>query len=124
MIHVAAVHGNTDIAALLLKHGEQIDSLDEDSYTAMHYAALGNNTEMIQFLHVKVMIVYSPFRILYSVHIIPSYIIIILILIARAWCLSFGNSLNFSSSILIVLYKLKIINTYPCITSYMIENAT
>lgn len=56
MVHLAAVHGNIDIAKLLLNHGAQIDCLDEDGYTAMHYAALGNNVHMIHFLHTQVMI--------------------------------------------------------------------
>ncbi|RDD41572.1 Transient receptor potential cation channel subfamily A member 1 [Trichoplax sp. H2] len=51
MLHLAANNGNIDIAKLLLNHGTKIDSLDEDNYTAMHYAALGNHADMITFLH-------------------------------------------------------------------------
>ncbi|KAF7542604.1 hypothetical protein G7Z17_g11432 [Cylindrodendrum hubeiense] len=47
LLHLACLRGNTAIAELLIENGTEVDSLDAESHTALHYAP---NTHVVRFL--------------------------------------------------------------------------
>ena len=50
MLHLAAIHGHSDIAALLLQHGATVDKAYFDANTALHYAAMYGHLDVVKVL--------------------------------------------------------------------------
>ncbi len=49
-LHVAARHGRTEIARLLVEHGARVDAVNVNRRTALHEACIRGNLELAEFL--------------------------------------------------------------------------
>lgn len=47
-LHIATLNGNHEIAEYLIEKGANVNSKDNEGKTAMHYAALSNNVDLIK----------------------------------------------------------------------------
>ena len=49
-LHLASSYGHHDVARILISHGANVDAVDENSYTPLMFAAMGNHPHTVNEL--------------------------------------------------------------------------